>query len=222
VDKSGEILDYATSKPYIKQWSDDAVMQTTLAGQDISFGNVRSQHNAKIAAGKLVAIDFDDENRRIPIIAKIVDEAEWGKVTEGVYTGFSIGGDYVKRWADGANIRYTARPKEVSIVDNPCMPGATFSMVKTDGTEEVRKFHQTDLSTLTAQIAEIVKTVTAVVKARVNARQAEGLDPNDVDGALRKALANGLTGDEIEEQQNKSARFVPRYSRHHGPEASWL
>jgi hypothetical protein len=77
VDKSGEIFDYASSKPYIQQWSADAVTQTALAGQDISFGNVRSQHNPKIAAGKLVAIDFDDDGKKIPIIAKIVDEAEW-------------------------------------------------------------------------------------------------------------------------------------------------
>jgi hypothetical protein len=127
LDKAGEIFDYASSKPYIMAWSNDAMTQTALSGQEVSFGNVRAQHNAKIAAGKLVSISFDDEAKKIPIIAKIVDDVEWGKVVDGVYTGFSIGGEYVKRWADGANIRYTASPKEVSIVDSPCMYGATFS-----------------------------------------------------------------------------------------------
>src|SRR6516162_5436788 len=112
VDKAGEIFDYATSKPYVQQWSDNAVTQTALAGQDISFGNLRSQHNPKIAAGKLISIDFDDDAKKIPIIARIVDDAEWLKVTEGIYTGFSIGGDYVRRWADGANVRYTANPRK--------------------------------------------------------------------------------------------------------------
>jgi hypothetical protein len=139
-DKSGEVFDYESSKPYVKEWSDDAVTKTHHAGQDVSYGNVRAQHNGKIAAGKLVSLDFDDKNKEIPIIAKIVDEQEWKKVEEGVYTGFSIGGDYVKRWADGKHIRYTARPKEVSIVDNPCMYGATFTMVKADGAEEQRNF----------------------------------------------------------------------------------
>jgi hypothetical protein len=143
-DKAGEIFDYASSKPYVKQWSDDAVTQTALAGQEISYGNVRSQHNAKIAAGKLTSIDFDDAAKKILVIARIVDDSEWDKVQQGVYTGFSIGGDYVKRWADGANIRYTARPKELSIVDNPCMAGATFTMVKADGLTEQRHFDSSD------------------------------------------------------------------------------
>jgi hypothetical protein len=218
-DKAGEVFDYATSKPYVMAWSNDAMTQTALSGQDISFGNVRAQHNAKIAAGKLVSIDFDDDAKKIPIIAKIVDDAEWTKITEGVYTGFSIGGDYVKRWQDGGNIRYTANPKEVSIVDNPCMYGATFSMVKADGSTVERQFHSNDLATLTSQITEIVKTVAAVVKAR---QVAPKFDPNDLDGELRKALAAPKSPEEIEADQARSARFVPRYSRHHGSDSPWL
>src|SRR6516165_532512 len=178
VDKAGEIFDYATSKPYVQQWSDNAVTQTALAGQDISFGNLRSQHNPKIAAGKLISIDFDDDAKKIPIIARIVDDAEWLKVTEGIYTGFSIGGDYVRRWADGANVRYTANPKEVSIVDSPCMYGATFTMVKADGSTVERQFQTTDLSELTGRIAELAKTIGGIIKDR----QATAFNPNDLDG----------------------------------------
>jgi hypothetical protein len=58
----------------------------------------------------------------------------------GVYTGFSIGGAYVKAWNDGEYVRFTASPVEISVVDNPCVPGAHFTAVKADGTCEVRKF----------------------------------------------------------------------------------
>jgi hypothetical protein len=219
-DKSGEIFDYATSKPYVKEWSDDAALQTALAGQEISYGNVRSQHNPKIAAGKLTSIDFDDADKKILVVARIVDNGEWAKVQEGVYTGFSIGGQYVKRWADGRNIRYTARPTEVSIVDAPCMTGATFSMVKANGAVETRQFRTTDAGAQIAeQIAEIRKLFDG--KADVNLsprfRPYDGWNcppekgPTPVEMIL-KSLAKPLRGYELEKQQSQSGRFVPRDS----------
>jgi hypothetical protein len=135
VDKAGEIFDYDSSKPYIKTWAEN--FSASTGGK--SFGNVRAQHSS-IAAGKLVGITFDDKNKNIPVVAKIVDDNEWNKVMEGVYTGFSIGGKYLKKWPDGGAMRYTAIPSEVSIVDNPCMRGAQFTMVKEDGSTELRKF----------------------------------------------------------------------------------
>src|SRR5579863_4247107 len=94
-DRAGEIFDYASSKPYFEQWSADAL----AASGGKSFGAVRAMH-APIAAGKLTDIAFDDEGKRIMVAAKIVDDDEWEKVVEGVYTGFSQGGRYVKRWTD--------------------------------------------------------------------------------------------------------------------------
>ena len=138
-DKSGEIFDYASSKPNFEAWSDGIAKAT--AGK--SLGNVRAMHGS-VAAGKLTTISFDDANKRIEVCAKIVDKAELEKLVEGVYTGFSIGGKYAKRWPDEGDkklTRYTALPSELSIVDNPCIPTATFACVKGDGTEEMRKFH---------------------------------------------------------------------------------
>jgi hypothetical protein len=135
VDKSNEIFDYESSKPYIKAWADG--FSETTDGK--SFGNVRAMHST-IAAGKLIGIAFDDKTKKIPVVAKIIDDNEWKKVAEGVYTGFSIGGKYVKKWTDGTVTRYTANPSEVSIVDNPCMYGAQFAMVKENGATELRKF----------------------------------------------------------------------------------
>jgi hypothetical protein len=135
VDKDGEVFDYQTSKPYFKAWSDEI----SKATDGKSLGNVREMHEPS-AVGKLVEIGFDDELKEVRVAAKIVDEEAWRKCAQGVYTGFSIGGTYVNAWKDGECTRYTAKPVEISVVDNPCNPGAHFTAVKADGTWEMRKF----------------------------------------------------------------------------------
>lgn len=134
LDKSKEVMDYDSSKPFFKQWSDE--IHENSGG--LSKGNVRVMHGLT-AAGKLTELDFNDDDKAIDVCAKVVDDAEWNKVVEGVYTGFSVGGAYEKRWTDtvdGEKIKkFTAKPNEVSLVDNPCVPSATFSMFKADGSE---------------------------------------------------------------------------------------
>jgi hypothetical protein len=130
VDKDGEVCDYASTAPHYKAWS---------AEFEKSLGNVREMHANK-AAGKVTALDFDDAAKEIRIGAKIVDDEAWKKCEEGVYTGFSHGGSYVKVWNADGQKRYTAKPSEVSLVDNPCNPEAHFEYVKQDGSVEVRKF----------------------------------------------------------------------------------
>ena len=134
-DKSGEIFDYESSKPFFKAWN--AEFEKATEGR--SLGNVREMHQP-VAIGKFVRVEYDDAAKQIVVTAKIVDGRAWQKVTEGVYTGFSIGGKYVKSWRDGEYVRYTAEPNEGSLVDNPCMYGAHFSAIKADGTTELRKF----------------------------------------------------------------------------------
>jgi hypothetical protein len=137
-DKSGEIFDYASGKPAVQAWSDE--IKEASGGK--SLGNVRAMHN-KIAAGKFTDIQFDDANKRIEGAAKIIDDDEWEKVVEGVYTWFSIGGSYTKRWQDKDNPslwRFTPELTEISLVDNPCVPTATFEYIKADGSVEMRKF----------------------------------------------------------------------------------
>lgn len=131
-DKSGEIMDYDTSKPLFMAWS-----ETIAKNSDgKSLGNVRAMHG-NVAAGRLIHFEPHDDVKKFYIGAHVVDDAEWKKVETGVYTGFSVGGSYAKRWQDGALKRYTAQPAEISLVDNPCMYGATFEMVKADGMERV-------------------------------------------------------------------------------------
>jgi hypothetical protein len=132
-DHSGEIFDYEKSKPHFVQWSESFSKST--GGK--SVGNVRAMHS-NIAAGVLKELNFNDSEKAIDVAAHVVDDNEWRKVQAGVYTGFSIGGKYVGNKVDdpihkGCK-RYEARPSELSLVDAPCVPSATFSMVKSDGT----------------------------------------------------------------------------------------
>ncbi len=133
-DAANEIMDYQSSKPHFMEWSSTAAKRS--GGK--SKGNVRAMHN-NTAAGKLIEFRADDMNKGFYVGAKIVDDNEWEKVTTGVYTGFSIGGSYLRRWPDEATIgkiRYTAKPSELSLVDAPCIPGATFQIMKADSIEQ--------------------------------------------------------------------------------------
>lgn len=143
VDRSGEVFDYASSKPHFQKWSND--IATDTGGK--SLGNVRAMHG-KVAAGKLSAIDFNDVAKAIDVAAVIVDDGEWKKVMEGVYTGFSIGGSYVgeKKVEKVGNTdvkRYTANPSEISLVDRPCIPTAKFyEIMRADGSTLQKAFRE--------------------------------------------------------------------------------
>ena len=170
-DKSGEIIDYESAKAEIQKWSDGIA----VASDGKSLGNVRAMHG-KVAAGKLTDIAFEDTAKRVDIAAKVVDDDEWQKCLEGVYTGFSMGGGYAKRWRDPSNphlMRYTPTVTEVSLVDNPCVPSATFQYVKADGSVEMRKFTSTEKdATMTTQPAAEIENKPAAA-APVQGWQAE-------------------------------------------------
>lgn len=147
-DKSGEIFDYATSKPYFQEWSASVNKAAKTSSGTENLGNVRAMHG-RVAAGKLVEIDYNDAEKAIDVAAYIADDNEWKKTLNGVYTGFSIGGGYVKKWnvvEDGKSLRaYTAKPNEISLADVPCIPGCTFFEIrKTDGSTEKKEFMSED------------------------------------------------------------------------------
>lgn len=149
-DRAGEICDYASTKPLYEKWSQEIAQSS--GGK--SRGNLRAMHGA-VAAGKVTALKFNDRKKQIEICAKVVDDAEWNKVAEGVYTGFSQGGTYVQRWTDDDGLmRYTAAPSEISLVDLPCLPEARFEMVKGDGSRVWRRFVK-DAGEI-AQLAQIL------------------------------------------------------------------
>ena len=139
-DRVGEIFDYESSVPNFKAWS----ASQFDASMGKSNGNVREMHK-DVAAGVIIpgGMKFHDDERAIDICTKITDDQAWQKVLGGVYTGFSIGGRYAKKWEDPElkKTRYTADPSEISLVDRPCIGTATFFEVqKADGTLEKRDF----------------------------------------------------------------------------------
>lgn len=195
VDQSGEVMDYDTSKPYFEKWSN----QIEAASGGLSKGNLRVMHGLSVA-GKLTDIAFDDEDKSIEVCAKVVDDGEWDKVLEGCYTGFSVGGKYGKRWKDTVDgnqvTKFTAVPNEVSLVDNPCVKSATFSLVKADGAEEAIAFKNAAEAEEPEAVEEQVeetkepKTATTVEKAV--------FEPSNADVAARaeelaKAANDGST-----------------------------
>ena len=153
-DKQGEICDYESSKPYYEKWSAD--IEKATDGK--SKGNLRVMHGNKVA-GTIPQILFNDIEKQIEIGAKVIDDDEWKMVLAGGYTGFSQGGSYAKKWKDGEFTRYTSNPCEISLVDNPCLASATFEVVKSDGSIELRKFQnleQDKMSKITDK--EVVKS----------------------------------------------------------------
>jgi hypothetical protein len=158
-DRDNEICDYESTVPYYKQ----LVSEMSKATDGANIFPLRAMHGL-IAAGKGIGIEFRTEAKQIFMGFKVVDDIEWKKVEESVYTGFSQGGRYIKKWKDGEYQRYTAQPSEVSLVDIPCLPTATFEYVKADGSSEMRKFRKAeDLGQKEGEIPSSTQTPTGDV-----------------------------------------------------------
>jgi hypothetical protein len=137
-DRAGEIMDYEASKPYIQKWVEDTLAATGGRSQ----GNLRAMHST-VAAGKFSEVIFNDDEKAVDVVAKVVDDNEWEKVLDGVYTGFSIGGRRVGAYTLLSNglKKFVVNPNEGSLVDRPSLPTATFFEIqKRDGSIEKREF----------------------------------------------------------------------------------
>ena len=138
-DRVGEVFDYETSVPNFKAWS--ASQFEASLGK--SNGNIRAMHK-DISAGVIVpgGLKFHDDEKAIDLTAHIGNDAEWAGVMDGRYTGFSIGGRYAKKWeGEDKRTHYTADPSEISLVDRPCIPTATFFEIqKADGSVMQKNF----------------------------------------------------------------------------------
>lgn len=224
-DKSREIMDYASAKPAFQKWSDEIAAAT----DGKSLGNVRLMHT-KSAIGKVTELVFNDETKEVEVCAKIVDDAAWKMVEEGVLGGFSIGGGYAKTWPDQihkGHKRYTPALSELSLVDNPCIPGATFSLTKADGTvEEVeikeRPFEPTN-DAVRALAEELAKTAggrlnnfLAKARAQLIEKHAETESQDDppeptaaelLQAALEKAAGSPKPYGDVEYADAKNGKY---------------
>lgn len=125
-----EICDYASTKLNFIAW----VEEERRASGGRTLGPVFDNHRRCV--GALLSLTFDDKRKRILVTARIDDPETWRKIAGGDYAGFSQGGFYARRWVDprdgAGHSRYTARPREVSVVDIPNLQMARFTSVKAD------------------------------------------------------------------------------------------
>lgn len=117
----------------------------------LEFSNIREMHQPS-AAGKVVDHELNEDEKALYITCKVVDDNAWNKVLEGVYKGFSIGGEIL----EAAPLMATAQDEdgnehevmtggleitkikliEISLVDRPANPEAlieSYKMAKNAG-----------------------------------------------------------------------------------------
>lgn len=158
-DKEGEICHYESTVPYYKAWSEEL----SKATEGKNLGNLRLMHTLE-AVGVGKSLDFNDDKKEICMTFKVVDDDAWKGVQEGMLTGFSQGGEYVKAWTEKGQKYYTAKPSEVSLVDNPCLATAHFEFIRADGTSELRKFKKVEPEDMKKE--EIIELVESLLKAK--------------------------------------------------------
>ena len=118
----------------------------------MKFGNIREMHQAS-AVGKTVMAAVDKVKKGLWIKAKIVDKDAWEKVKEGVYNGFSIGGNVVSKIGNAIE---ELRLVEISVVDRPANPEALFSVIKFDSTGKIISKNQTQTRRELAQLRKML------------------------------------------------------------------
>lgn len=115
----------------------EATKKTIFSKNGFNFWrNLRAMHQP-VAAGVVDEIRCDDSEKAVSVVARVVDDAEWNKVKNGVYKGFSIGGiarASVVEDVDGRKVtRFTEYDLvEVSLVDRPSNPDARINVFRID------------------------------------------------------------------------------------------
>lgn len=97
------------------------------------FANIREMHQLS-AVGVAQEATLDDKG--LYVIGKVVDDAAWRKVKEGVYKGFSIGGKKLAKVDDTVT---QLKLTEISLVDRPANPETVFTMYKSADPPEMQK-----------------------------------------------------------------------------------
>ena len=186
-DKDGEIADYEGTKKAYQEWSKEAQESTTAAGQDVSLGNIRYMHKL-ILAGKATKLKFDDDRKQVwvestpaPPISK-EDPDIWPLLVGGYLRGYSHAGKYASRVCNVCRknikgnfcqhcgkdvvVRYIPVLAELSWVDNPCLKQATFTVVKSDGSTELKKFSETPLVTALTSLEKLQQSTREILPER--------------------------------------------------------
>jgi phage head maturation protease len=100
----------------------------------LTYANIREMHQLS-AVGTAEEASVDDKG--LYLGAKVIDDAAWGKVTSGVYKGFSVGGKVLARDKDDKKIITKILLTEISLVDRPSNPEARFDVWKAAGSDPI-------------------------------------------------------------------------------------
>src|SRR5215475_15740383 len=133
-DRSRMVWGYASTESEDSQGEivKRGALEAALADY-MRFANIREMHLPS-AVGVATEAALDDKG--LYLGAKIVDDDAWQKVVEGVYKGFSIGGNVTARDPADRKIITGIALTEISIVDRPANPEAVFDCWKADGAGE--------------------------------------------------------------------------------------
>lgn len=104
----------------------------------MKFANIREMHQ-RSAVGKAISAVMDNKKKALYLTSKVIDPTAWEKVKEGVYNGYSIGGQVVKRIG---NVIHEIKLHEISLVDRPANPDAVFALYKSD---EAEKYNEAEV-----------------------------------------------------------------------------
>jgi len=158
----------------------------------MKFGAVREMHQAS-AAGTAIEAAVGEDGRTY-FSAHIVDPVACKKVQASVYKGFSIGGKVTKRDAANPKIITGIRLSEISLVDRPANPEATFSMYKAEGVDETEEIEtptvETPVKKSMYDVASLALALDSLASVTSNAAweaKWEG-DNSDLPAKLRAAL----------------------------------
>ena len=93
----------------------------------MKWANIREMHQPS-AVGLTKEATVDDKGLYIGV--KVTDDRAWGKVVDTTYKGFSIGGKVLERDPKERKIITKVGLYEISLVDRPANPEATFDVWK--------------------------------------------------------------------------------------------
>lgn len=153
------------------------------------FGNIREMHQlSAVGVAKEAAVD----DKGLYLGGKIVDDRAWAKVVAGVYKGFSIGGRVTERNPSDASNITGLQLSEISLVDRPANPEATFDCWKAAGEGEAENPAPevqpvpapSPIASAEAAIAEVMKALGRVETATAEAAEivAKAAEKADGDG----------------------------------------
>lgn len=178
LDKQNEIVDWGATKKALTEYS--------------QWRNIREMHKPS-AVGVAPIIEAREEKQEVYIGAKIIDEQAWQKCKEGVYKGFSIGGEVLDRTvefnkASGKSINRVTNYilNEISVVDRPANPLCRFETVKRDTSIETITITE---DPLISESARMMEKAVGLAKRTLSKVELENL-PDDKFGLI-KVVSDG-------------------------------